>query len=430
MQHPEAKEWEKVIARPLFQLYRNTSEKSLWQVRLKGSGGYLRRRFNAPSVEKALELAPGVAGIGAPPEERREGMTLLEAFTEALGSANRRDKSRKDWFCATEKFLLWLKKRHPLCTHWTKLTRQILRAYLKEEFGGKAANTKRLRLQPILQTAGYMSREYQCPNVGERLGIGGKLKTTPATVYLVDVVSFCDFLKEREPHLEIGACLQGLAGLQLQEALRLTWDKVDLENGLVEISGEVKNEYRNRVIPVSARVHDALRRADERRKASAKKVQSVMEFVVVGDRGCGYGDFCSYSRQMRKAMKLWNANMAWCPKDLRNCLPTFAKMEGIHGTIWEQYIGHAPDTVSDRHYVPRLAARSNGETAAFGKQMDVFRRLVIRPVEEASAPAKICNFLQLSGTVEQQQESTGFVNPVESEREVEEEWSYQTGSNR
>jgi integrase len=32
-----------------------------------------------------------------------------------------------------------------------------------------------------------------------------------------------------------GAALQGLCGLQLQEALRLTWDHVDLEAGTITI---------------------------------------------------------------------------------------------------------------------------------------------------------------------------------------------------
>ena len=40
----------------------------------------------------------------------------------------------------------------------------------------------------------------------------------------------------------------------------LAWDRVDLERGLIEIRGEVKNEYRNRVIPVCRRVVEALNR--------------------------------------------------------------------------------------------------------------------------------------------------------------------------
>lgn len=80
-------------------------------------------------------------------------------------------------------------------------------------------------------------------------------------------------------------------------------------------------------------------------------------------------------------MKKWNTHIEWAPKDLRNCLPTFATMNGIHGTIWEQYIGHAPETVTDRHYVPRLAGRTPGESSALDRHMDLFRRFVTGPIE-------------------------------------------------
>jgi len=364
---------------------------TLWQIRLNGSGGYLRRRFHAPSLAKALEAAPSVAGLENPAEERNR-IELADAIMLTLDNTNRRERSRRDWIKTVDKFMVWLRKHHPLCTHWEGMTRQILRQYLGT-YQGKSANYRRLMLQPLLQTAGFMHREYQFPNIGERLGIGTKLKKTPPAVYLEDVLSFCDWLRDNRPHLEAGACLQGLAGLQMLEGLRLTWNKVDLDRGLVEISGEVKNEYRNRVIPVMDRVVEALRRA--RARQAELKVQRVREFVVAGERGDSYDDFASYSRQMGTAIRKWNPGCDWAPKDLRNCLPTFSTMEGIHGSIWEQYIGHTPKTVTERHYVPRLASRTMGEATALERQIALFRRFVIEPLQQ-SATARICNFLQLA----------------------------------
>ncbi len=303
--------------------------------------------------------------------------TLAESFAMALEHSSRGERAREDWIGQVEKFLVWLKRKHPLCTHWERMTRQILREYLAV-YDRKSANYRRLSVQPILQTAGFMHREYGCPNIGERLGIGNKLKTTPKAVYLEDVLSFCDWLRENRPYLEVGACLQGLAGLQLLEALRLTWDRVDLERGLVEVSGEVKNEYRNRVIPVSTRVVEALYRASVRRRTA-----KLYSGVVLGDKGRPYEDFCSYSRLMGKAITRWNTRCEWAPKDLRNCLPTFAIMEGIHGAIWEQYIGHSPKTITERHYVPRLGSGTHGEEAALARQVELFGRLVVAPIEEA-----------------------------------------------
>lgn len=382
------KEWTKVLSQAQYSIWRSTASPHLWQVRLSASGGRLRRQFHAPDLASARDEAPRAAGLV--PANDIQMVPLADAFEAALKETHRGERSRQDWNRTTERFLVWLQKHHPLCTHWGAMTRAIVREYLAV-YHGKSANYRRLLLQPVLQTAGYMHREHGFPNIGERLGIGSKLKKTPPAVYLEDVLSFCDWARDNRPHLEVGACLQGLAGLQMLEALRLTWDKVDLERGLVEISGEVKNEYRNRVIPVAKRVVEALRRA--RARQAERKIQSVREFVVTGERGSPYEDFASYSRQMGTAIRKWNPGCGWAPKDLRNCLPTFATMEGIHGTVWEQYIGHAPKTVTERHYVPRLASRTGGERAALQRQAALFMRLVVEPVEEfASSPD--CRILQ------------------------------------
>lgn len=390
------KEWVKIVSRPLYQIYRSTMDATLWQVRLNGSGNYLRRRFRASSLENALVEAPRIAGLESRPTDHQ--FPLVEAFTMTLENTNRRERSRKDWLKTVEKFMVWLKKTHPLCTHWGLMNRQILREYLNRCYAGKSANYRRLAMQPLLQTAAFMHREYDFPAMGERLGIGNKLKNPPKMVYVQDVYSLLDFLRKEGSHLEVGAALQGLAGLQLLEALRLTWSKVDLERGLIEISGETKNEYRNRVIPVCGRVLDALKRANQVRLARKDKVLSLVEFVVVGAKGQTYEDHPSYSRQMGCAFRRWNPAIEWAPKDLRNCLPTFAKMEGIHGTIWEQYIGHAPGTVTDRHYVPRLAARTMGEQNALDRAMELFRKFVVVPVEGARVQPGICNFLQVAAS--------------------------------
>ena len=89
--------------------------------------------------------------------------------------------------------------------------------------------------------------------------------------------------------------------------------------------------------------------------------------------------------------------MRWAPKDLRNCLPTFAECQGIQSGIWEQYIGHAPKTVTARHYVPRIASGSFGEADALIHQMELFRFHVIRPLEQAldaGSEGRILNFFE------------------------------------
>ena len=89
----------------------------------------------------------------------------------------------------------------------------------------------------------------------------------------------------------------------------------------------------------------------------------------------------NYGKTVSKAIRSWNSRISWKPKDLRNALPTFAASNGILSDLWEQYLGHAPKTVTARHYLPRLASASAGESEELERQMELFRRLVIGPLE-------------------------------------------------
>lgn len=231
--------------------------------------------------------------------------------------------------------------------------------------------------------------------------MGSKLKNPPAEVYLTDVVDFVGFLRRANPRLAVGVALQGLAGLQLQEATRLTWDRVDLETGLIEISGVVKNEYRNRVIPVMDIVKGVLKQAHDARERHGGPVREVREPVVASAKGFAYGEWwVNYSKEVSGALKSWNSKIPWKPKDLRNCLPTFAVMEGLLNDVWEQYLGHAPRSVTARHYVPRLASVSAGEGEALEMQMNLFRLHVLEPLQrtiEAKSGRGILKNFERSG---------------------------------
>lgn len=161
---------------------------------------------------------------------------------------------------------------------------------------------------------------------------------------------------------------------------------MNLDRGLIEISGVVKNPYRNRVIPVCSRTVSALNKIQD--FGEQDHVISMKGPVIRTPRGGSYSNtedgWRRYSRALRKKIREWNPSIAWAPKDLRNCLPTFAVEQGIHGDLWEQYLGHAPKTVTARHYIPRLTSVSIGESAALDRQMEMFRFHVVKPIEEGS----------------------------------------------
>jgi integrase len=321
-------------------------------------------------------------------------VTLAKAFELALKASRRGTLAVRDWNEARDKFTTWMKDNAPYVTTWERLRRQHVRDYLDSLQPGQLSldrgmetlspTRRRLLMQPIAQTARFMWHEYELPNVAERLGLSAKLAKTPAPVYLADVLKFLDHLKARGlAALEAGAALAGLAGLQLLEVIRLRWSRVDLERGLIEISGEVKNTYRNRVIPVPVRCLDALKRAHNNRPV--ERIQDMDGGpVVVSPAGRPFegNSWMNYSKLMRTEFLAWNAEIKWAPKDLRNCVMTLAALRGFGGDVLEQYVGHAPRTVTARNYIPRLSPASIGEAAELENQMKNFRRLVTDLIDD------------------------------------------------
>ena len=61
---------------------------------------------------------------------------------------------------------------------------------------------------------------------------------------------------------------------------------------------------------------------------------------------------------------------------------TLGALRGFAGDALEQYVGHAPRTVTARNYIPRLSSASIGEAAELESHMDTFRRLVVEPIEK------------------------------------------------
>jgi len=153
------------------------------------------------------------------------------------------------------------------------------------------------------------------------------------------VLDFLDYLA-RDPKrdcLTIGVCLQGLVGLQLQEALRLTWDKVDLEDDNITIDGEVKNQFRIRKIPIPSVVSWILRRARNTTYIGGK---------IIPD----YANYDNYSHAVKREIQRWDPEVSIKPKDLRNTIQTAAIDGGWYGYYIQRYVGHAPTTIGERHY--------------------------------------------------------------------------------
>jgi len=153
------------------------------------------------------------------------------------------------------------------------------------------------------------------------------------------VLDFLDYLARdaERNRLTIGVALQGLVGLQMQEALRLPWEKVDLNDETITIDGVVKNRYRIRKIPVSDVVVWLLRRA--RRSVDQAG-------LIISD----YAAFDNYSHAVHRELQRWDPRVTIKPKDFRNTIQTAAIDGGWYGYYVQRYVGHAPSTIGEKHY--------------------------------------------------------------------------------
>jgi integrase len=155
-----------------------------------------------------------------------------------------------------------------------------------------------------------------------------------------------------ETSLIPGVALQGLCGFQLQEVVRLTWDRVDLRSETITIEEDrrhdpsvtgVKNEHRVRKLPLPKLVVQIL--ADLWR-SNPKRCESDLVIEVPS--------WNAYSHRVERMLKVWNPAYRIPPKDLRNTLPTEAEKGGWMSIWVRRYFGHAPANMIERSYLAEV----------------------------------------------------------------------------
>ena len=235
-------------------------------------------------------------------------------------------------------------------TYWHELRFEHVQEYQKSlRDRGLAFDTVRLYLLPIRRTAAWIAANWPkhyvniCQNI--RLSRSAYHPSTydeeEGNPYLPihRLLDFWDWMSRdaKRDQLTVGVALQGLVGLQMQEALRLKWEKVDLDEATITIDGIVKNRYRIRKIPIAQVVGWILRRFRDSANPTGLLIPS-------------YAFYDSYSPAVRRALSEWDADVSIKPKVLRNTIQTAAIDQGWYGYYVQRYVGHAPATISERHY--------------------------------------------------------------------------------
>ena len=247
------------------------------------------------------------------------------------------EKTAKDYEGFVVGFLKWCDSRRK--RNWSQLSTADIKIYEKSLWDrGLAKRTVELYLWPIKLAAkwavhrGYTNRNIMDGYRQMKPAISKTYEDTPNRhLTFGEVLDFMDSIEV--PGLRLAVALQGIAGMRLTEALRLTPDKIDFEQGTITIDGMVKNSHSVRKIPVASVVLDCLRDAPE---------------MVSYSTGKSLGSAISL------AMSRWNESKRIPPKDLRNTLQTEAVLGGWYGYFLELYVGHSPKSVGQiagKHYV-------------------------------------------------------------------------------
>ena len=276
------------------------------------------------------------------------GIHISEALLRASETRNWTEYTRREDSRNCEYFLAWVDQQG--LAFWHELRFEHVLQYQKSlQDRGLAYDTVRLYLLPIRRAAAWVASNWPkhyvnvCQNLrlSQRDSHSAAYDEDEGNPYLpiLRVLDFLDWLARdaQRDHLTIGVALQGLVGLQMQEALRLTWEKINLDEETITIDGFVKNRYRIRKIPVPNVVTWLLRRARNSSNLSGLLIPS-------------YASYDCYSRAIRKALQEWDADVSIKPKDLRNTIQTAAIDGGWYGYYVQRYVGHAPTTIGERHY--------------------------------------------------------------------------------
>ena len=78
----------------------------------------------------------------------------------------------------------------------------------------------------------------------------------------------------------------------------------------------------------------------------------------------------------------WKKEIGWTAKDLRKCLLQFSDLRNLRNNVWEQYVGHKPDGLSERHYLGSLRVPTNAQAKMIEERMKRYREQVIEPIDD------------------------------------------------
>lgn len=329
-----------------------------------------RRRILSPtsSLGEAKEVALQISrqilcGKGL---LRRDGeLTIEEAFEKAIAISRAQQSTKATYRRIAMSFRRWLATYHRNVQKWSAVTTEMMQAYVThlQERDYRNASIQ-FSVFIMRWTSRWMERSYpdNCRDVGrdifwrpKRVNPFEIQKVEEAKNLSFDNLAFLlDHIQSGRPDLYPVACLQGLAGLRVLEAVSVRPEDVDLEHGTVTVTDTshhtVKNRTSYRRIPVASTVIEALRNPMSEKHPdgylfrNTERLWTAVSYYVVMNR------LIKEVREFRPGRF-----EGFKPHYLRAVFSNLVLSRGVDRQIVKVYFGHSPmDTLAAWYQVTGL----------------------------------------------------------------------------
>ena len=325
-------------------------EPGRWRANLNDSTGRHRKKFKARSLEEAVEKTAHqfFGNIGLNPASQ---ITISDCFLEWRKRLSCSEATIKtDYWPRVRQFVKWADSNG--LTYWSELRLQHLQQYANEAAeSGNSRSTINLKSRVVSMAARWAALNWpeQCHDFtqGFRLPKGreGNRRLRRDSLALEEAAMFLLFLRDRPYGWNIlpGVALCALCSLRLSEVRKLRWADVNLDSGIVRISGrDVKTIHSDRMIPIPELVQDIL--VEAKRRQHPWPTDPV---VITNNRA-------SYWKAFTRYRDKWRPGLNVEPNGLRRVLRSEWFKRRWHVDSPAVYRGHKPPNASAvdwNHYI-------------------------------------------------------------------------------
>lgn len=296
-----------------------------WQVSWQGSNGKQNKRvYDTPKLFQAIDLF-----LDQPQAEKRlEVNDVVFGFVEVQDV---KQSTKYNYASQGRVFCQWAVENGIL--YWDQVDYSTIEGFIAHAVKEKRSRRILVVRSTLLKSiSSWAARKYGFPDKLSAFKLGrrqGSTRQAPQPLNFQELVSFLSHLEKNGDTDYIGfVALSGFCALRVTESLRMTRDRIDLEALTVRIDGEVKNQASRRTLPLPTCVVPYL----EKHFQENKRWNSEMAF----------------NTGLRFKMSKWGTKATG--STLRKIVTTAFVTRGWDDYIFECYIGHAPPTMSRKHY--------------------------------------------------------------------------------